>query len=192
MGFAVAHEGGTKDQEYQTYVRLLSRKLLKSGVALENLPRVRDDGTADSWLYVWDDEADASAFANELKKQTGDRKWFVRPVRARPSLGPLRPLEISVGRQRDGWTFALEPFTRRTIQTKFPESCRRRSVFIGFENDKDGMKGDLEQLARQVLSILTGLGPEQLMTLGMVRAVDPVDGKKLVPAFPIAVVLNGG
>src|SRR6476646_7355493 len=101
MGFIVAHDGGTTDREYQAYVRLLSRQLLQRGVSLDILPRVREEGTDKAWLYVWDTRAEASDFAEELKKQTKDPDWLVKAVKASPSLGPLRPLEINVGRQGD-------------------------------------------------------------------------------------------
>src|SRR4051812_29190097 len=119
MGFAVVHQGGTKDNEYQAYARLLSRQLLQRGISLDKLPRVKES-EGKSWLYVWDNKDEASAFAEELKKLTGDSHWHVTLVKAQPSLGPLRPLEINVGRQHDGWTFALEPLTRKAVQTRFP------------------------------------------------------------------------
>ena len=125
-------------------------------------------------------------FAEELKTETGDSGWFVQPVRAEPSLGPLRPLDINVGRQQDGWTFALEPLTRKAIQIKFPGSCPHNSVFIGSQtrDDFQSTRG-LQDLAEQVLLILTGLNREQLQAFKSFRVVDPVDDKELLPASPI-------
>src|SRR5262249_8117874 len=137
MGFTVAHEGGTKANEYQAYVRLLSRELLKLGVSLDNLPRIREEGTDNAWLYVWEDEDGAEAFAKELQKQTGDSPGHGWRVTAKPSLGPLPPLEINAARQQDGWVFALEPLTRKAIQIKYPESCRHKRVFVGSETRDD-------------------------------------------------------
>src|SRR5262249_2989848 len=139
------------------------------------------------WLYVWDSEQEASAFAEELKKQTRDRQWFVRPVNGKPSLGPLRPLEINVGHQGDGWTFGLEPLTRKAIEARFPGSCRRPSVFIGSPSLDAPLaeQPDLRELAERVLFILTGLKAEALRTFGHFWVVDPVDGRVLLPATPI-------
>jgi hypothetical protein len=183
MGFAVAHEGGTKDKEYQAYARLLSRQLLQRGVSLDNLPRVPADGSPYFWLYVWDNEPEAAAFAKELKKQTRDAHWLIQPVKAKPSMGPLRPLQIHVGRQGDGWVFGLEPLTKIAIQTKFPQSCRHRSVFIGSERGGEFVETqeDLARVARQVLSLLTSLDQDQLRTFGSFRVVEPVEEEQVVP-----------
>src|SRR5262245_49923548 len=148
MPFTVVRQGGTKDDEYQTYARLLSRQLLERGVSLDSLPRVRGGGTGNVWLYVWESEDEASAFAAELTKRPRDAHWRGQPVEAKPALGPLRPLEIDVGRQQDGWAFGLEPLTRTAIQVRFPGSCRLRSIFVGSEN-RDAFlaeSGDLTHL----------------------------------------------
>ena len=59
MGFTVTHQGGTKDVEFEAYARLLRQK----GVDLAKLNRVPEPGTGRRWLYVWNVEADAQAFA---------------------------------------------------------------------------------------------------------------------------------
>jgi hypothetical protein len=183
MGFTVYHQGGTKDGEYRTYVRLLSRELLRRRVNFDAVPRVREEGTTNAWLYVWDTEAAASAFADELKRQTRDSGWTVRPVKTPPSLGPLRPLEIDVGRQGDGWVFALETFTRKALQMRFPGSCRARSLFIGTETEEEPLATTVQapEQTRMVLLLLTGLRPGQLSSFESFRLVDPVEGKELVP-----------
>jgi len=193
MGFTVLHDGKTRDGEYQTYDRLLSRQLLKRGLNLDNLPRVREEGSSNGWLYVWESEADASAFAEDLKKETRDRRWRVQPVSAKPSLGPIRPLQINVGRQADGWVFALEPLTRKALETRFPGSCRRHSVFISSQTRDNFVAnpGELEELTSHVLLILTGLRTEQLKTFGNVRVVDPVENQDLLPMTPLE-GLNAG
>src|SRR5437016_878439 len=73
MGFTVAHQGGTKDVEFDAYPRLLRQK----GMDLAKLNRVPEPGTGRRWLYVWNVEADARAFADELKKRTRDNAWEV-------------------------------------------------------------------------------------------------------------------
>jgi hypothetical protein len=42
MPFTVVHQGGTKDNEYHAYARLLSQQLLKRGVSLDYVPRVKE------------------------------------------------------------------------------------------------------------------------------------------------------
>lgn len=109
MPFTVTHQGGTKDVEFEAYARLLRQK----GMDLAKLNRVPEPETSRRWLYVWNVEADAQAFADELKKRTRDNAWEVVQVNAPPSEGPLGPVEIQVGRQNNGWTFALHPFSRQ-------------------------------------------------------------------------------
>lgn len=184
MGFTVTREGGTKDAEFEAYARLLRQK----GVDLANLPRVREPGTGRRWLYVWHDEADARAFADELKKRTRDAAWEVLPVDAPASRGPLGPIEIQVGRQSTGWTFALHPFSRQMIQKLFPESRLVPSVFIATETQQDfqATVGNLASLAQQVAIILTGLDIDQLNEkFGGYRIYEPATRKELLAAQEI-------
>lgn len=180
MGFTVAHVGGTKDVEFEAYARLLRQK----GIDLANLQRVPEPGTNRRWLYVWSLQADAQAFADELKKRTRDDDWQVLPVDAAPSEGPLGPVEIQVARQSNGWTFALHPFSRQMLQKIFPHSCRIPSVFIASDNRHD-LPLTLESLAHlteQVAVLLTGVSVDQLTrTFGGYRVYDPVAKEELVP-----------
>jgi hypothetical protein len=122
MGFTVSHHGGTKDVEFEAYARLLRQK----GVDLANVSRVLEPGTGRRWLYVWEAEDKAHEFAEELKRRTRDNAWEVVPVDAPASEGPLGPVEIQVGKQSNGWTFALHPFSRQMLQKVFPipAACR--------------------------------------------------------------------
>jgi len=186
MGFTVTHQGGTKDVEFEAYARLLRQK----GVDLAKLNRVPEPGTGRRWLYVWNVEADAQAFANELKKRTRDNSWEVVQVDAPPSEGPLGPVEIQVGRQSNGWTFALHPFSRQMLQEVFPGSCRVPSVFIATDTRKDfqATMGDIANLAEQVAIILTGVSINQLTDqFGGYRVYDPATKKELVPSQVVQV-----
>src|SRR5205823_4228495 len=115
MSFTVSRQGGTKDIEFEAYARLLRQK----GADLAKLQRVPEPGTGRRWLSVWNSQADAQAFADELKERTRDPAWEVIEVSAPASEGPLGPLEIQVGRQSNGWTFALHPLTRQMVQQIF-------------------------------------------------------------------------
>jgi hypothetical protein len=186
MPFTVVHQGGTKDNEYRAYARLLSRQLLNRGISVDKVPRIRQNGSGNGWLYVWDSEDEAAAFSEELKKRTRDTQWQVQMVKATPSLGPLHPLQIDVGRWPNRWVFVLDPLTRMAIETRFPGSCRLHSVSVSSnEGDFVAEAGDLRPLSRQVLRILSGLGPEQLRTFESFCLVDPMDQTELIPPSPI-------
>ena len=184
MGFSVTHQGGTKDVEFEAYARLLRQK----GVDLAKLNRVPEPGTGRRWLYFWNVEADAQAFADELKKRTRDNAREVVLVEAPPSEGPLGPVEIQVGRQSNGWMFILHPFSRHMLQEVFPGSCRIPSVFIATDT-RQGFQttmGDLANLAEPVAIILTGVRIDQLREkFGGYRVYDPEARKELVPSKPI-------
>ncbi len=184
MGFTVMREGGTKDIEFEAYARLLRQK----GVDLSNLPRVPEPGTNRRWLSVWSSQAEAQEFAAELQKRTGDGAWAVVEVDSPISEGPLGPVEVQVGRQTNGWTFALHPLSRQMVQQVFPGSCRVPHVFIAKEIRPNGQTtlGDLAALTDQVAIILTGVDLSQIKEkFGGYRVYDPVAKKELVAAEPI-------
>ena len=179
MGFTVTHQGGTKDIEFEDYARLLRQE----GVDLAKLQRIPEPSTGRRWLPVWQNEADARAFAEELKRRTKDAAWEVVPITTEPSEGPLGPVEITVGQQSDGWTFALHPLSRQMIQKVFPGCCRTDSVFIRTEmrHDFQTTQGELADLADQVAIILTGLTLDKIKeTFGGYRVYDPAAKKELV------------
>ncbi len=173
MGFAVFRPGGTKDHEFEAYARLLRQQ----GVDLGRLPRVLEPGTGRRWLYVWDNEAKAQAFANELKKRTGDSAWEVIPVNAPPSEGPMGPVLIQLARRGDGLIFAIHPLSRAMIQSAFPDVFGVNTVSIDTERWYDFRKtrGTLPDMVRQIAPTLTGLTSEQLETLGYAVIDDQSD-----------------
>ena len=182
MGYAVVHNSGmTKDAEFQEYQQLLTRYLLKREINLSDVPRISDAKTGKRWLYVWPTELEAKAFADQLNEEMGEKLWMVTPVVA-PSQGPLRPLELQVGRRPDGWTFALAPWTRKVIQREVPGSCRNRSVFVAIDprSGEGQTKGSLRELAGQVLPLLVGQGVELIKSFGEFVVTDPVAKQDLV------------
>jgi hypothetical protein len=91
------------------------------------------------------------------------------------------PWQVSVGRQGDGWVFALEPLTRAVIERRFPGSCGLRNVFLGSPSP-DAFLDDPERRIRlfgHVLRILTELDSADLAGLGEIRFIDPLDGTVL-------------
>jgi hypothetical protein len=183
MGFTVTRPGGTKDAEFQTYARLLRQR----GVDLGRLPRVPEPGTNKRWLYLWKTQADAQAFADELKQQSGDPAWQVVPVNAPASEGPLGPILIQMVRQADGLTFGLHPLSRAMIRSAFPNavsSTTYASIDPASWEDFRKKKGGLANLVRQLAPNLTGLTQEQLETLGY-AVVDADTSETLVFVPPV-------
>jgi hypothetical protein len=88
LGFTFTHQGGTRDVEFEDDARLLRKK----GLDLARLPRTPEPVTGRRWLPVWQNQAEAQEFAEELKEKTRDAAWEVVPVNGEPSEGPLRPV----------------------------------------------------------------------------------------------------
>jgi hypothetical protein len=154
-------------------------------VDLAKLNRVPEPGNNRRWLNVWHAKVEAEDFAEELKKRARDDAWEVVPVNAPSSEGPLGPVEIQVGRQNNGWTFALHPFSRQMLQEVSADSCRVPSVFIANDTRQDfqATVGNIADLAEQVVIILTGVTIDQLTEMfGGYRVYDAVTNKEIVPS----------
>jgi hypothetical protein len=166
MGFTVTRPVGTKDAEFEAYVRLLRQQ----GKDLANLPRVPDpEDPRRRWVYVWNTQEEAQQFADELKEQTGDNGWRVEPTAAPPSNGPFGPVLIQLARRSDGLVFALHPLSRAMIQDSFPGSTpAATNAFINTQTWNDFLKtqGSLSDLVEEIVPTLTGLNIEQLTDLG--------------------------
>jgi hypothetical protein len=188
MGFTVVHDGTATDELYREYDVLLSRLLLKRGVSLDRVPLAPEGANGKHPLYVWDTEADAQAFADQLRERTEDAAWRVRPVNGPPSLGPLRPLRVEVSRRVESWVFGLDPLTCKALQLRFPGSCRRSSVTIHWDYPDHRPPTDREALrtvALQLLPLLTELSPADLHVFGSYQVVDPVNEEVLVGPTPL-------
>ena len=188
--FTVVHAAGmTNDNESREYDRLLNHNLLKQNVNLAEVPRVREPGGENGWLYAWPKEEEARDFAERLNKKTKTSGWIVKPLQEGtiPSIGPLRPIEIRVGHQRNGYVFALAPWAFMAIRAAFPGSCQTERVFIGMDvkGDPQAIRADIERLAGMVLPMLTNLEVEQLATFEKYVVKDPVTYEVMVPSRPI-------
>ncbi len=165
MGFTVTRQGDTKDAEFQTYARLLRQK----GVDLGKLSRVRDPITDQRWLFVWNTQGEAQAFADELKEQTSDQAWEVVDVNGPSSEGPRGPLMIQLVRQVDGLTFELHPLSRAMIRSAFPRAVSATTyatIDTRNWNDFKKSKGGVGELAREIAPSLTSLSSSQLDEVG--------------------------
>ena len=188
MGFTVTRPGGTKDAEFQAYARLLRQR----GVDLGKLPRVPEPGTNRRWLYVWNAQPEAQAFADDLKERTGDSAWEVVEVNAPATEGPLGPVIVQMVRQADGLTFGLHPLSRAMIRSAFPGAvgaATYTSIDTANWYDFRKTKGDLSELVREIAPGLTGLSPEQLTTLGY--AVVDADTNETLVFVPPAMAGQG-
>jgi hypothetical protein len=175
MAFTVyRNDGGTRDSEFEAYARLLRQQ----GVDLGKLPRAPEPGTGRRWLYVWDSQDKAQAFANELKKRTHDDAWAVTEVATPPSEGPLGPIIVQVGRRASGLVFGLHPLSRAMIQSVYPDlKGTAATVSINFDTSQDFLAthGRIKDLAREVVPALTGLKLDELEKLGYALIEDDTD-----------------
>jgi len=175
MAFTVSRsDGDARDAEFAVYARLLRQQ----GVNLGKLPRAPQPGAKRRWLYVWDSQEKAQAFANELKKRTGDNAWVVVEVGSSPSEGPMGPIIVQVGRRASGLVFGLHPSSRAVIQSAFPDAnVAATTVSINFETFQDFLNthGSVDDLAREVVPPLTGLKLQELEKLGYVLIEDDTD-----------------
>jgi hypothetical protein len=166
--------------------RLIGTQLLKQGVPLDRVPRVRPERGVNGWLYAWESREEAESAAAQLERRTRDR-WVVRQTDAEPSLGPLRWLQIDAVRESDGWVFALDLITRKMIQQRFPGSCRHRRVLVAVEAEDD-LPADAPHfldLARRVLYLLTWVPADELAVFGEFQIFDPAERRILLPATHI-------
>jgi hypothetical protein len=176
MAFTVTRPGGTKDREFAAYARLLEKR----NIDLTRTPRAPEPGPENRWLYVWEDREAAEAFARELRKVTKDKAWLVREVAEdQVSEGPLGPVEIAVGCQRDGCAYRLQPTSLGLIKQKFPHARMVPSVFLGADTQTDMQVQFQDAMWDQVATLLTGLTPSQLDELGGYRIYDPAKDRVL-------------
>jgi hypothetical protein len=188
--FTEVHADGViEDSEDREYESLLNRHLLKKNMNLAQVPRVEQPGTGARWLYVWPEEREARDFAARLNKQTKTSAWIIRPLPegTRPSIGPLRPVEIQVSYHRSRYVFALAPWSYLAIQGLFPGSCQMRTVTVSSGGEVDVPTGGdgLREIARPVLLLLTGLTEERLGVFNEFIVMDPVNRRVFLSPTPI-------
>jgi len=170
MTFTVGLPGGTRDYEFEGYVRVLE----KNGVNVANTPRVVDPATGKRWLHAWRHEADAQAFAVAVRQETENENWEVYPIpNVEPVPGPLGPLEILVSRRSDGCTYSLSPTTHKLVLKSFPQTSLVPNVFLSTYTRFD-FETTHGAIWDHVAIILTGLSEQQIEQLGGYRVIDPV------------------
>ena len=188
QAFTVAMPGGTKDLEYEAYVRILN----KWGIDVTDMPRVLEKGTPPRWLYAWTSREDAERFAKELRSHSRDKRWRVQEFTTdHLSQGPLGPVEIRVNGQGDSSGYALHPNSEDLVQKKFPHARLLGSVFVGHERRVPLERDRQESIWDHVAMILTGLSAEQLNELGGYRIYD-LDSREVLrePEIPTSPTLG--
>ena len=185
MGFTVTRTGGIKDSEFEEYLRMLRQQ----GADLGRVPRVPEPGTRRRWLYVWESEAKALRFANELKKRTADTAWKVVPVKARCSEGPMGPILIQQADRGNELIFCLETLSQAMLRSAFPDAFGVSFISIDAEKWDEFRKtrGTLADLVQRIAPCLTGLSGERLQALGYAVIDDEsLETLVLVPPGEIA------
>ncbi len=189
MGFTVTLPIGTRDAEFEAYIRLLRQQVK----GLDNLPRVPDpENPGRRWVYVWSTKEEARAFADELKEQTGIAGWHVVETAAPPSIGPFGPVLIQLARRSDGLALTLHPLSKAMIREAFPDAKLATSnAFVNAQtwNDFQKTHGSLSDLVGEITPSLTGLSLEELTDLGY--AVIDVDTDQTLIYVPPAGVAQG-
>jgi hypothetical protein len=134
---------------------------------------------------VWDARDKASAFAEELRRRTGDKGWEVLPVNGPRSEGPMGPLLIQLARRGEGLIFTLHPLGRVLVASAYPTAFGVNTVSVStqtWDDFRTAQRG-LAELVREVMPRLTGLSAQQLDTLGY-AVIDDQSGETLVFASP--------
>jgi hypothetical protein len=177
--FAVGLPGGTKDAEFQAYVKLLKDR----GIELDK-PRV-EDSFGRKWLHVWENRDEAEKFAAHLRKETRNPSWEVYELvpptpETQVAAEDRGPIVILVGRQSDGNTYELHPNSLKLLRKKFPRIKMKPSVFVGRETQADYEENAGNSMYDQVVTLLTGLDVTRVLdSFGGYRVVDPVSNLTL-------------
>ncbi len=185
MGYVVVHQGEMSEPGYRDYLRLVGRRLLAHNIGLDRVPRTAATGRPGCWLYVFDDEAAARELAEELKQFTQDDGWDVRPVEGPVEEGPLLPILLELGVDREGVGFRLNTFTKHALRTRFPGAVPHNNVWLDTECKQTFTVNGLRELALELLPVLTGLNPGQLHSFGGFEVINPVTAAVVVPFTPL-------
>jgi hypothetical protein len=186
MPFTVCRQSRSGEPEIDDDAKLVGSELLKQGVSLDRVPRVRPESGQNGWLYVWQSREDAENAAAQLQRRTRDR-WLVRETDAQPSLGPLLWLRMNLTEENNALLFALDPITEWMVEQRFPGSCRHSSVLVGTEPGDDLLadKPHFLAVARQALFMLTWVPLDELAVFGQFQVIEPWKRGVVLPPSPI-------
>lgn len=89
---------------------------------------------------------------------------------------------IEVGKQRNGVTFQLSPWTEMMLASQLTSGVPPSSVFLEFEKTWS-LEHVLGTMWSQVVTLLTGLDEAQIRDLGGFQFVDPAEDEVLFESF---------
>ena len=88
----------------------------------------------------------------------------------------MNSIVIDMGKQLGGYTFRLNPLSRRWLQKQYPTTTPVSSVFISFDS-RDKM-GNIQSLMwPQILTLLTGIS--EVDEFDQFSVVNPVTGQEV-------------
>lgn len=90
----------------------------------------------------------------------------------------MAQLLVNVGKQLEGYTFRLQPRSRRWLVEQFPDDPRVASVFISVDTKQD-FTHIHPNILEQVFTLLTGLEEEKLNTLDELTVFEPRTGRQI-------------
>jgi hypothetical protein len=147
MPFTVMLPGGTKDSEYEKYVRLLQRW----GINRVEGSRTPEPGTENRWLHVWQNKADAQGFADELRAITANPGWIVYELQGRPESQLICPnCHVSLDERQlvtATWTVESCPNCRATI---------RKHERFGWQDEEALVREDITAIETWLRAVVDG------------------------------------
>jgi len=180
--YTVTKPVGTKDREFQAYIRLLE----DVGIDVSNSPRVPEPGTDRRWLYAWQKKIEAERFADELRHRTGDADWMVYQFEdVSEERGPVAPLDIARVPDKDGYTYYLTPASRERVATAFPGTRLPASLNFPMSVEQDFLREKGDDGWMEIARLLTGRTDDDIDSLGGVRVIVG-EGKVAFQRIPTA------
>ena len=185
QAYTVTKPVGNTDREFQAYIDLLE----EIGIDITSVPRTREEGTDNHWLYVWKDRTQAERFARELGDRLRDPSFFVKEIKVpTEERGPLAPLTILSIPTREGTVFRLTARSQGRLMQHFPNATLSGDVAL--PRDVLYPTGVREDFQRQhgpvwdhVIAILTGLTEDAIARLGGIRILGE-DGRVIHERLP--------
>ena len=85
----------------------------------------------------------------------------------------MAQLLVGVGKQRQGYTFRLQPRSRIWLAEQYPDAPRVASIFISVDTSNANDSFSVHpNIMNQVFTLLTGLDQEELKTLDGLAVFD--------------------
>ncbi len=163
---------GTNDNDFADYTHLLE----EVGIDVSNAPRVLEPKTSRKWLYAWTKKEEAERFTLELRRRTRNNGWYVQQVSpTTENRGPVAPLEVATVPEADQFLYYLIPSSRERVIAAYPKAKLVASVAVPVGEQQDQLPQRGTEWWEKMTRELTGLGDEQIDSLGGVRVLGETD-----------------